>query len=137
MSQAAQPPRRPQERYGARSASSPAGRRRLAVLAAVLVAVGVAYAAWFAASSAGGVNFTTRGYEHLDQDSALRVEFSVTRPAGTAVVCEVEALSSGAARVGLDSVPVPPSPETTVVVTADVRTSERAVTGQVASCEPG
>ncbi len=137
MSPPLPPPRRPQERYGARPASPPARRRRLAVLAVVLGAVGVAYAAWFAVSTAGAVSFTTTGYEHLDEDATLRVSFSVTRPAGSVAVCEVEALSSGAAQVGLRSVTVPASPETTVVVTADVRTSERAVTGQVSSCALG
>lgn len=133
MSQAAQTPRRPAGRYGDRPATARSRRRALMGVGAVLVLVAVLYAAWVAASSLGGVSFATLGYSHLD-GGRLRVDFTVTRPAGSTAVCEVEALSSGAAQVGLTSVEVPPSPEDTTRVSAEVRTSERAVTGRPTSC---
>lgn len=129
-------PGRPAERYGDRTPRERARRRRALVAAvAALVAAGVAYAAWYAVSSAGEVSVDPRGYERVE-DGVLRVTFTVTRPVGTALVCEVEALSSSAAQVGLARVPVPASDRPTDLVTADVRTSERATTGQPVACEP-
>lgn len=134
MSQAAGTPRRPAERYGEHPGAPAHRRRLLAAAGALLVAAGIGYAAWVGASSAGEVRFAVQGYEHLDEAGRLQVVFTVTKPPGASAVCEVEALSSGAARVGLTSVEVPPAAQASVTVTAQVRTSERATTGRPASC---
>ncbi len=130
------PPARPAERYGDRTPRERARRRRAVVAGtAALLAAGVGYAAWYGLSSVGGVSVDPRGYERVDE-GVLRVTFSVTRPVGTALVCQVEALSSSATQVGLVSVPVPASQQPTDVVTADVPVAERATTGQPVGCEP-
>jgi hypothetical protein len=125
---------RPAERYGVRPHGAARRRRAVAVLAVLLALLGVAYAVWVGLAARGQAAFQTVGYEQLD-DTHLLVTFTVTRPPGTTAVCEVEALSSGSAQVGLTSVEVPPSSEPTTTVRAEVRTQERPVTGQPVSCE--
>ena len=130
------PTARPAERYGDRTPRERARRRRaVAAVTVALASGGVAYAAWYGLSSAGGVSVDPRSYEHVG-DGVLRVTFAVTRPVGTTVVCDVEALSSSAAQVGLAREPVPASARPTDVVSVDVLTSERATTGQPVGCEP-
>lgn len=124
----------PAGRYGERA---PAGRavrrRRLVVAVAVLVAGGVAYAVWFGVGARDRATFRSQGYEVVD-DTRVEVTFSVTKPEGGTADCQVEALSSGAAQVGLARAEVGPSRTAATTVTTLVRTSERAVTGQPISC---
>lgn len=127
---------RPAARYGDPTPARARRRRRAVVAGAVALGVVLAgFAAWVGVASGDDVAISPRGYEHVG-DGVLRVTFAVTRTGGGALVCEVEALSSGSARVGLVSVPVPASEQPTVVVTADVLTSERAVTGRAVACVP-
>ena len=124
----------PQGRYGASGGASPAlRRRRLVVAVAVLLAGGVGYAVWFGVEARDQATFRSQGYDVTD-DTHVEVTFTVSKPKDATAVCQVEALSSGAAQVGLASVPVGPSRTTATTVTTVVRTSERAVTGQPTAC---
>ena len=79
---------RPAGRYGEPPPDVAARRRRAGVAGVVALGlVGVGYAGWYGLSS-DDVRFAPRSYEHLD-DGRVRVTFSVTRPAGTAAVCDV------------------------------------------------
>lgn len=131
MSEAVQ---RPAERYGQRPDDAARRRRLVAALALVLAAAGVTFAVWVGLAARDRATFQTVGYEHRD-DTTLLVTFTVTRPPGESAVCEVEALSSDSAQVGLVTVEVPPSADPTTTVVAEVRTQERPTTGQPVSCE--
>lgn len=124
----------PSGRYGE---PGPARRRtahrRLVAAVAVLLAAGVAYAVWFGVEARDQATFRSQGYEVVD-DTRVEVTFSVTKPKGGTADCQVEALSSGSAQVGLITVPVGPSDETAVTVRAVLVTSERATTGQPVAC---
>lgn len=124
----------PAGRYGGPDAARPAvRRRRLAVAVVVLLAAGVAYAVWFGFEARDQATFRTQGYSVQD-DTHVEVTFSVTKPKDGTADCQVEALSSGAAQVGLAPAVVGPARTTVTTVRKVVRTSERAVTGQPISC---
>lgn len=124
----------PTGRYGGPGPGQRAARRRrLAVAVAVLLAGGVAYAVWFGVEARDQVTFRTQGYTVLD-DTHVEVVFTVSKPRDGTADCQVEALSSGAAQVGLAPVRVGPSRTGAATVTTVVRTSERPVTGQPISC---
>ncbi len=131
-------PRRPdaraQDRYGRPAPGAPAHRRRtLTIVVAVLLAGGVAYAAWFGVASRDQATARTQGYDVID-DTRTEVVFSVSMPPGSVADCQVEALSSGSAQVGLSTVAVGPSDTTVTTVTTLLLTSERATTGQPVQC---
>jgi hypothetical protein len=99
-------------------------------------AVGVAAAVWFGLSmSLGKVTWTDTGYRVVD-DRTVEVDFDVHRPAGQAVSCVVRALDQGYGTVGTVEVAIPASPERSVHRQVTVRTTTRAVTGVVKSCDP-
>lgn len=127
-------PTGPADRYGRPGAGEQGRRRRRFVVAvAVLLALGVAYAVWFGVASRDRAVARTQGYDVID-DTSTEVTFTVSMPAGSVADCQVEALSSGSAQVGLVTVPVGPSDETAVTVRAVLVTSERATTGQPVAC---
>ncbi len=122
------------ERYGRPAPGAPARRRRtLWVVVAVLLAGGVAYAAWFGAASRDQAVARTQGYDVVD-DTRTDVVFTVSMPPGSVADCQVEALSSGSAQVGLRTVTVGPSETTATTVSTVLLTSERATTGQPLQC---
>ena len=92
-----------------------------------------AIAVWFGLSATlGRPAFETVGYKVVD-DRTVRVTFTLTRPEGRALTCTVEALARDFSPVGTARVEVPAGPDT-VTTTATLRTTSRAVTGQVRDC---
>ncbi|SDQ69366.1 DUF4307 domain-containing protein [Quadrisphaera sp. DSM 44207] len=126
------PLRRPADRYG--EAGAPRRRRRVVAGVAVLAAAALAWVVWAGLAAAGReVRWETQGYDVVD-DGTVVVTFTVAKDPEATARCEVEALSSTFARVGLTSADVGPAPQRGATATATVRTQERAVTGQVREC---
>jgi hypothetical protein len=127
------PPGRPAERYG--PPPSPLRRRLLLAAVAVLAGAGLAWVVWAGLASADqDVRFGTQGYDVVD-DSTVLVTFTVVKDPGATARCQVEALSSTFAQVGLTTVDVGPAPQRGATASATVRTQERATTGRVQACE--
>lgn len=104
------------------------------VIGTLGIAAGIALAVWFGLSSTlGQPNWQTTGYKVVD-DQNVRVTFEVSRPGGKALTCTVEALARDFSVVGTAQVGVPASSEETSTETATLRTTSRAVTGQVRTC---
>lgn len=125
-------PARPADRYGAPGP----WRRRVRTGAVVLVvAAALTWLLWAALFQASrqSLTFETQGHDVLD-DSRITVTFTVTQPVGDRARCRIQALSSGAARVGLAVVDVGPSERPSTRQQVTVRTQQRAVTGTVAEC---
>jgi hypothetical protein len=110
------------------------GQLKWWVLGTVGILAGVGLAIWFGLSSTlGQPSWQTVGYKVVS-DQQVRVDFQVYRPGGTALSCTVEALARDFAPVGTSTVQVPASPDETTNETVTLRTTSRAVTGQVTSC---
>lgn len=126
---------RPAARYG-RQRLSP-GRRRLIVvlLTALVLVAGVAIAAIaYSRLGTAEVEGEIGGYRVLD-DATVEVTLSVTRedPAQP-VVCIVRGRAYDGDEVGRREVLIAPSNESTVQVTAIVKTSKPPVVGDVYGC---
>jgi hypothetical protein len=114
---------------------TPQGRRVLAAGLALLAAVvAISWYGWSTTSAQVRVQVTA--YE-VESDALTRVEFDVSRPAGTALTCRVSALDDRKGRVGTVIETVPATGPTVVHEVVRVRTSARAVTGVVESCVRG
>lgn len=124
--------RPPAGRYGPEPDARSRVRRRVWIAVGVLVAVGL-LAFVTRGLLANPVHWSDYGYKVVD-DGHVQVTFDVTKPRGTAATCTVQALSQSFAQVGVQSVTVPAGGESTVRLTVDVATAERAVTGNVATC---
>jgi hypothetical protein len=110
------------------------GQLKWWVIGTVGILGGVALAVWFGLSATlGRPSWQTLGYKVVS-DQQVRVDFQVYRPGGTALSCTVEALARDFAPVGTSTVQVPASPDETTNETVTLRTTSRAVTGQVTSC---
>ena len=94
--------------------------------AAVAVCVGLA-ATW------GQVSWVDTGYRVVD-DRTVEVRFDVHRPPGQRVTCTVRALDRGFGTVGTIEVTVPANDQRAVGMAVMLRTTTRAVTGQVKTC---
>lgn len=108
------------------------------VIGTIGVAAGVAVAVWFGiASTVGLASWTTTGYKVLD-DQSVRVTFQLNRPADKTTTCTIQALARDFATVGSLDVAYPPPPAgsgaLTTTETVTVRTTSRAVTGEVKTC---
>ncbi len=97
-----------------------------------LVAVGV-IVWWGVVTTTGTVRPEVTGYA-VESDQSVLVEYDLHRPEGAAVVCRVNALDQGKARVGTVEDAVPAGGPASVHREVRVRTSVRAVTGVVESC---
>lgn len=126
---------RPAARYGRQRLSRRASRRLVVILSLVVVAAGVALAlVAFQRLGTGEVKGELGGYELIDDETA-RVTISVTRKdPSQSVVCIVRTRSIDGAEVGRRELLVPPSPQTTVQVTAVVKSSRTPVVGDVYGC---
>jgi hypothetical protein len=126
---------RPAARYGKQRLSRRARRRTVVILSVVVVAAGVALAlVAFQRLGTGEVKGELGGYELID-DQTARVTISVTRKdPSQPVVCIVRTRSINGAEVGRRELLVPPSPQTTVQVTALVKSSRTPVIGDVYGC---
>ena len=108
------------------------------VIGTIGVAAGVALAVWFGiASTAGLASWTTTGYKVLD-DRSVRVTFQLSRPADVTTTCTIQALARDFSTVGSIDIAYPPPPvgsgALTSTETVTVRTTSRAVTGEVKTC---
>ena len=110
------------------------GQLKWWVVGTVGILAGVALAIWFGLSATlGQPSWQTLGYKVVS-DQQVRVDFEVYRPGGTALTCTVEALARDFSPVGTSRVQVPASAEETTRLSATLRTTSRAVTGQVRTC---
>lgn len=110
------------------------GQLKWWVIGTVGILAGVALAIWFGLSATlGQPSWQTLGYKVIS-DQQVRVDFEVYRPGGTALTCTVEALARDFSPVGTSSVRVPASADETTRLSATLRTTSRAVTGQVRTC---
>lgn len=132
MSSPASPAAGPAARYG-----RPAGRRSRRLRVGLLVGLAVAFAAVVVLlalrQASAPVTFTVRTIEVLGDD-AVRVSWEVARPPGTEAECLVRARGEDGAEVGREEVPVSAADARRTVVSHDLSTSARAVTGEVRSC---
>jgi HAMP domain-containing protein len=121
-------------RYGRTPAR--AARTRLVAIA-VAIGVAVVVIAWVVWVGLLGpsASLETKDVGYLaHSDDSGEVRWQLTAPADTPVSCALQAVSEKHAVVGWLVVEVPPSPETTRVLRATLRTSEPTVSGSVYRC---
>ena len=110
------------------------GQLKWWVIGAIGIGGGIALAIWFGlAASVGLPSWETYGYKVVD-DQTVTVTFDVTRPEGRPLTCTVHAIARDFATVGTIDVQVPQSVSETSRETVTVRTTSRAVTGEVQTC---
>ncbi|MCV7255563.1 DUF4307 domain-containing protein [Mycobacterium hackensackense] len=126
---------RPAARYG-RERLSRSTRRRVAIgLTALIVTAGVALAlVAFNRLGAGDVKGELGGYKLIDNQT-VSVTITVTRAdPERPVVCIVRARSKDGGEVGRREILVPPSTETSVQVTTEVKTTKPPAVGDIYGC---
>jgi hypothetical protein len=128
----------PGERFSPVPIPRPApGTTTWRVLATIGIVLGCAAAVWFGlASSLGQPGWTDLGYRVID-DRTVDVTYLLSRPIGREVTCVVRALDRSFGTAGLVQDHVPGSDASSVKRTTRVRTTTRAVTGEVTSCSIG
>ncbi|HVA61018.1 MAG TPA: DUF4307 domain-containing protein [Mycobacteriales bacterium] len=120
----------PADRYGRpREGARPGWRIALGVVGAVLLAGVVGLALWIATPA---VSDGVTGYQVLSA-RAVRVDFVVHKPPGSAAVCVVQAVALDGGTVGQRSVVVPAG-SGRVALSVVVPTTALAITGDLASC---
>ena len=132
MTEASSPP--PQTRYG-RGRVPRVSRRRVAAVAVIAVAAGVAVAvAGYQRLGRSDVVGTLAGYQLIDSQT-VSVTISVTRTDPSRPVdCIVRVRAKDGSETGRREVLVPPATQATVQVTAIVKSSQPAVVGDVYGC---
>jgi len=132
MTEASSPP--PQTRYG-RGRVPRVSRRRVAAVAVIAVAAGVAVAvAGYQRLGRSDVVGTLAGYQLIDSQT-VSVTISVTRTDPSRPVdCIVRVRAKDGSETGRREVLVPPATQATVQVTAIVKSSKPAVVGDVYGC---
>lgn len=104
------------------------------VVGTIGISVGVALAIWFGLSATvGQPSWQTVGYKVVDNQSVW-VDFQVYSPDGRDLVCTVHALSRDFAVVGSTDVPIKLAGADSARETVTLRTTSRAVTGEVKTC---
>jgi hypothetical protein len=104
------------------------------VVGTIGISLGVAIAIWFGLSATVGLpSWQTMGYKVVDNQS-VRVDFEVYSPDGRDVVCTLHALAADFSVVGSADVPVPLAGHNAAKKSVTVRTTTRAVTGEVDTC---
>ena len=122
----------PAGRYGPAPTAVAAMWRRVGLVVLILAALAVL--AWVGIGTLRDpVQWRDVGY-HVNGSTSIDVTFDVTKSTSASATCRVRALSQSFAEVGVADVPVGPGRTSTQRVTVNVPTSERAVTGTVASC---
>lgn len=110
------------------------GQLKWWVVGTIGILAGTALAIWFGLSATlGQPSWQTLGYKVVS-DQQVRVDWQVTRPGGAALTCTIEALARDFSPVGTARVTVAASPDETTNESALLRTTSRAVTGQVKTC---
>ena len=104
------------------------------VIGSIGIAIGVALAIWFGLSATVGLpTWQVTGYKVVDDDS-VRVDFEVHSPDGKDLTCTVQALAGDFAVVGSTDVPVELAGADSTRTSVALRTTSRAVTGDVKTC---
>ncbi|HEY9493734.1 MAG TPA: DUF4307 domain-containing protein [Intrasporangium sp.] len=104
------------------------------VIGSIGIAIGVALAIWFGLSATVGLpTWQVTGYKVVDDDS-VRVDFEVHSPGGEDLTCTVQALAGDFAVVGSTDVPVELAGADSTRTSVALRTTSRAVTGDVKTC---
>ena len=119
------------QRYGSPSRT---GRWLTIACALLFAALGVSWVVWAGLGAADPVTasvvtYSVRSPHRID----LRVQ--VSRPAGMAATCQVDAEASDHAAVGQTVIHLPASAPSTSDVLVSIRTARTAVTGVVDDCE--
>ena len=124
----------PQSRYG-RGRLPRLSRRRVAFLAVVAVAIGVAAAfVGYQRLGRSDVAGTLAGYQLVDSQT-VSVTISVTRTDPSRPVdCIVRVRAKDGSETGRREVLVPPATQATVQVTAIVKSSKPAAVGDIYGC---
>lgn len=126
---------RPAARYGREKLSRTSRRRVAAILSVVTVAAALALAlVAYQRLGTGQVKGELGGYQLIDGET-VSVTISVMRDdPSEPVVCIIRARSLDGAESGRREVLVPPSSQSTVLVTAVVKSSRPPVVGDVYGC---
>jgi len=103
-------------------------------IAAVGIALGVAFAAWVGFQDEP-VKGRLWGYE-VKNDHLVTLKVDVIRPDPLAVRCTVYAQAADHSIVGEKTVDVPPGDDEKTRISIDVQTERKAVTGVLRTCEP-
>ncbi|MEO7753757.1 MAG: DUF4307 domain-containing protein [Terracoccus sp.] len=104
------------------------------VIGSLGIAAGIALATWLGlAATLGDPTWQTTAYKVVG-DEQVRVSFQVYNPSGKDLTCTVEALARDFGRVGTLDVPVAASDSPESQHTVVVRTTSKAVTGDVKTC---
>lgn len=117
------------KRYGVKQ-SNPKRTRVLTIIGIALLTI---IAAWFGYANYSPVSYQDLGYRVLG-DTRVEIDFEVTRPQNTEVVCSLQALNNQFAPVGWIELVIPGSENTTERNTVTINTTELAVTGLVDEC---
>lgn len=110
------------------------GSGRWWILAASLIAITTAVAAWFGIEAARGISWSPAGVKVVS-DRQVDVTFDVTDQNGRPVRCSLVAYDIKHATVGRVEVDLPGSEYQSARYTRSVRTVTQAVTGEVTHCE--
>lgn len=112
----------------------PRTNRIMWVVGPLAILVGIGLAIWFGlAASVGKPLWGNLGYDVRD-DRHIVVTYQLSRPTDRAVVCAVEARELSHAIVGRVEDEIPPGGEPRLVRHVEIRTSARAVAGEVTQC---
>ena len=104
------------------------------VIGSIGIAIGVTLAIWFGlAATVGLPTWQVTGYKVVDDDR-VRVDFEVHSPGGKELTCTVHALAGDFAVVGSTDVPVELAGADSTRTSVTLRTTSRAVTGDVKTC---
>lgn len=104
------------------------------VIAAVGIALGIAFAAWVGFQK-DPVTARVWGYE-VKTDSEVSIKLDVVRPDPLDVTCTVYAQAEDHSIVGEKTVDIPASEQEKVRVFIDVETERKAVNGVLRTCTP-
>jgi hypothetical protein len=122
------------ERYGRSRGSNRKGRWVFGSVAAAFLLVLTAWVVWGGLLAPGAsIEATDTGHTVVD-DSVVNVDFTLTVDPNTPAKCAVQALDADFAVVGWRIIDVPPSSEHVRALSADVRTTQLAVSGLIYRC---
>ncbi len=121
------------QRYGIRKPSA-AKQRKLRLFAILGIAFFTTLVGVFSLVTYSPLSYKDVGYR-VESDQSIWVDFEVTAPKGSAVLCDVQALNNQFAVVGFKSVQLAPTEQDVSKYSIRLNTTELAVTGLVDSCE--
>lgn len=102
------------------------------LIAAVGIAIGIAFAAWVGFQK-DPVSAKLWGYDVID-DKQVTVTLDIARPDPLAVECTVYAQAADHSIIGEKTIEVPPSDQEVVRIDTTIETERRAVNGVLKTC---